>query len=117
MAMRSPSRTYVIGFFSLICMGLAGCPGSIDDPKIFMKPGGSQTTMSSCAMGVDKVESEILAKKCGTAGCHDSAGTSNNLNLATPGVAGRIVGHPAMSCPSQSLITAGDPTKSFLFAK
>ena len=58
----------------------------------------------------------MLAKSCGTSGCHDSTTQAEALDLVSPDVAARLVGVPA-SEGAGLLIDPGTPSDSVLYTK
>ena len=78
---------------------LTGCPGNLDRPERFFMDAGD------CS----DVEKLIFIPTCGGAGCHESPGAANNLDLVTPGAAGRIKA-AVSTCQ-------GKPMASFLLEK
>lgn len=71
-----------LGVVAVVAVGasLSGCPGQLDRPERFYMDAG----------GCSDVETTIFVPSCGGAGCHENPGAASNLDLVSPGVAGRI---------------------------
>lgn len=80
---------------------LAGCPGNLPDAARFT---------AACP---DDVEAQIFVPKCGSSGCHAAIAPAGKLDLASPGVAGRLIRVPASGGPGL-LIDPLDPDASVL---
>jgi hypothetical protein len=61
------------------------------------------------------MQREIFVKRCGSEGCHVAVEPSGDLDLVSPGLEARVVGHSS-SCEAP-LVKAGDPAGSFLMTK
>ncbi|MEZ4408227.1 MAG: putative metal-binding motif-containing protein [Polyangiales bacterium] len=71
---------------------------------------------SACPPGVD-VEAELLRPRCATVGCHSARSNTASLDLETVGVAARLSGRVASTCPDRVLVVPGDPSASFVVQK
>lgn len=88
---------------------LAGCPGSLKDPGRFSR--------SECPPDFDPVRA-IFATSCGTSACHEGDSPAAELDLVSPGVAGRLVDVPSTDdCAGALRIDSADPTASLLLDK
>ena len=103
--------------------GLAGCPGSLNDPAEFASgsPGSDSSTESgggtpACAADVPTM---ILSPTCGVVGCHNPASPAEGLDLESPGVASRLLDVPEAEMPSLGLllIDSMDPGSSVILTK
>jgi hypothetical protein len=94
----------------LVALGLAGCPGSLEDPERFALADGS-----ACL----DVPTTLLGAKCATgAGCHVAEAPGGDLDLVSPGLAARLVDVPASStCGGTLLVDSSDPEASLLYQK
>jgi hypothetical protein len=72
-------RVCRLALLSSALWSLSACPGRLEDPDRFRE----------CTLDVER---DILAPKCGTAGCHDATTHQNNIDFASPGVGMRILG-------------------------
>lgn len=90
----------------------SGCPGELEDPQRFIV-GSTSTT---CETGLD-VERDLFAARCGASGCHGATDPSADLDLASPGVASRLVGVASSGCGSALLIDPANPTGGVLLDK
>lgn len=70
-----------------------------------------------CPTTIADLQAQILTPSCATAGCHTTSNPAVGLDLQSPGVASRLVGVAAVSCPGHTLVVAGDPASSFLIDK
>lgn len=110
---------------ALLSLGLiaavSGCPGSLDNKADFLD-GGLTSSTSSGSTGSGSVDPcgdvpvDILATKCGGTGCHGVKAPQNDLDLESPGVASRVVDHPAKLC-SGILAKPSDPANSVIYTK
>jgi len=96
---------------ALAALLLGGCPGSLENPDRFeggTPPGGCDAEM-------------LLAQTCGTnAVCHDADAPQGGLDLASPGVASRVIDvMPGLCVMSNVYVSSADPTAagSFLLEK
>lgn len=98
----------------LFVLALAGaCAGGLDDPDRFRDGGVSLT----CPDGYD-VEAELLAPRCGVAGCHAAVSPQAGLDLLTAGARARMLGSPATSsCLGAPLVDSASPEQSVLYLK
>jgi hypothetical protein len=109
----------------------AGCPGTLDEaPSDYLSAIGGHDanatdaasseaatgaeTSSSDAPGCPDVESTLHAN-CGFAGCHASSMSAAGLDLASPGILGRLSGQKASG--GGVLVQPGDPDHSVLYQK
>ena len=96
--------------FVALAVPLAGCPGSLDDPSRFDGQfgdgggGGCPDTPT------------FLASTCTAVGCHNTTTLAGGLDLASPGVFGRLSGKKAMGGPGL-LIDPTNPSASVLYTK
>lgn len=104
---RGPRRSTI--FAALTGLGwlaaLAGCPGTLKDKERFLDGGPCPD-----------VPAAILAAKCGGSSCHGATKPQQGLDLESPGVAARVVGHPAQECTG-ILADPGAPEASVLYTK
>jgi hypothetical protein len=98
---------------SAALIGLAGCPGSLEDPERFRGGGGG-------ACSVD-TETEILSATCSASICHDSDMPTAGLDLSGTAVASRLLDRPALTggdCEGAGLIIdSASPENSLLLRK
>jgi hypothetical protein len=100
---------------ALSALLLAGCPGAIDDPAPFIAARMDAAAPVRCPDGVSVTA--LLAARCGTAGCHDATTQIINLDLASAGVASRMIGQRSASCGGRALMDPNDPERSALLVK
>jgi hypothetical protein len=62
------------------------------------------------------VPTTVFATSCGTSGCHDATTKTQSLDLVSPGLAGRLVGVPAVEGVGL-LIDPSTPANSVLYTK
>ena len=93
--------------FTLLCLWLSGCPGTIDDPDRFAP---------ECRTPID-VETEIFARACGSSDCHDDSNPPADLDLVTPGIAERMIDRPAAQCADRLRIDPANIDASLLLLK
>jgi hypothetical protein len=96
-----------LGFF-LGLLGLAGCPGTLNDPAAF-----EVEASSSC----DDVPDVVFTPRCALSGCHTASMSAGSLDLASPDVYARLVGQPATGGPGVLIDPGGDPANSVLYLK
>jgi hypothetical protein len=65
---------------------------------------------------IDGIAATVFAPSCATAACHAAEAPAVGLDLASPGVATRLVGAQAASC-DRLLVAPGNPEASFLLDK
>lgn len=104
---------------------VSACPGSIDDPSRF-----SDATVLDATVAPDStvapdalscpeyVERTLLPMTCATAYCHAATGPAAGLDLASPGVAQRVVGvRGSTSCRGVFLVDQARPEMSLMVTK
>ncbi len=85
---------------------LAGCAAELKNPERF-------SNVPSCG----DVE-ELLEERCGGAGCHASENAAASLDLASPGLFGRIVDEAGTdNCGGALIVDSGDIGNSLLLDK
>ena len=105
----------------LAAVALSGCPGTLDNPEDF-REGGSSGGGGSCPPGTN-VETDILGKAtgsgCATKICHDAQDPAGNLDLASPGLASRLLDQTSTStdCSGHVLVDSANPSQSLLLEK
>lgn len=87
-------------------VGLAGCPGSLENPEAF----GDASTVCDAP-------NTILGPRCATSNCHDAEDPISNLDL-TPdaGLVARLSGVAGVDCAGTLLDTAS-PESSLILTK
>ena len=104
-----------IALFFCGCGALAalnGCPGTLDDKARFLDGGGGGGVGGNCA----DVPGQIFAPTCGGTGCHGPMSPQQGLDLASPGVAARVVGVHGKTCTGV-LADPANPGGSLLYTK
>ena len=103
---------------------LWGCPGTLADPAEFVDAAGSQTeseagaeTGASTTCTAADVPVMIFQQTCGVSGCHSPPSPEQMLDLASPGVASRLINIPSLEDSSYDLVSATDPQNSFIILK
>ena len=130
-----PSRCAAL--LSVLAVGallLSGCPGTLEDKERFLVDAGHAGRSGSGAdagdiagkAGSDAVDPDrgpcgdvvtrIFVPSCGGTGCHGAMGPQQDLDLVSPGVAGRVVGVPGIGCTA-TLADPADPEASLLYRK
>lgn len=91
---------------SLGLLGLAGCPGSLENPEAF-----------DDASTVCDAPSTILGPRCATSNCHDAEDPISNLDL-TPdaGLVARLSGVAGVDCAG-TLVDTSSPESSLILTK
>jgi hypothetical protein len=84
-----------------------GCPANLEDPERFSL---------DAALSCPDVPQDVLAKDCGTPGCHSTVDKMLGLDLQAPDVASRLVGVHAMGGPGL-LIDPSNPAMSIVYEK
>jgi hypothetical protein len=88
-----------------------GNGGTGSDSDAGASNGGSAKT---CTMDVAK----LLVSKCGTSGCHGSAGSAAGLDLASPSPGSRLLDKSASAaCDDYLLIDSAAPEESLIYLK
>lgn len=96
---------------------LVGCPGTLADKERFLVDAGVSMEPDADIPGAcGDVVTRIFLPKCGGTGCHGALAPQQGLDLASPGVAARVVGIPATGCAA-TLANPADPASSFLYTK
>ena len=70
-----------------------------------------------CPTTIDDLQARIFAPSCGIAGCHSAVAPTYGLDLASPGLASRLVGVASRGCVGRTLVVPGDPAASYLIEK
>jgi hypothetical protein len=92
-----------------LSVGLVACIGGIDHPDQF----GDGTY---CPPDVDVPA--LFRERCGGSICHGSGSDpAGELDLESPGVAGRMIAVPSEECEGRLRIVPGAPDQSFLIDK
>ncbi|HEY5372943.1 MAG TPA: hypothetical protein VIK01_04620 [Polyangiaceae bacterium] len=120
--------------FGVALSFLTGCPGKLEDKERFLVDAGNldepDTAMPSEAgvgmpseagvgMGMGAcgdVPTRIFVPTCGGTGCHSVTAPQQGLDLASPGVAARVVGVAAKVC-SGTLADPANPAGSLIYTK
>jgi len=107
-----------------IIASLAGCAGSLNDPAEFESDSGSSAAEDAGGGGATPacaldVPTTIFQPTCGAAGCHSGAAPQEMLDLASPGVASRLVNVPEMEVPALGLllVNSAKPQSSVILTK
>jgi len=106
----------------VLLLASAACPGTLPYPQEFEAvDAGAPSTVDAAAPASEAGTAcpdipTMLAKSCGTSGCHDSTTQAEALDLVSPDVAARLVGVPA-SEGAGLLIDPGTPSDSVLYTK
>lgn len=110
-------RVSIIALIALCAGALVGCPGRLTDPERF--GGGTQRDGggSDEDAGADDSVEALLAESCDGSGCHGESSPALGLDLVSPGLAERLVGVPAVGCPTRMLVDEEDRGNSFLLEK
>lgn len=110
MRVQPPSRRF--GTTLLLVTVFAGCAGKIDDPDPF------HAARASGPASCPDVPA-LLARNCSAEICHDADEPSGDLDLATPGVEGRLAGVQASDvvCSDRVLVDEDKLSRSFLLEK
>jgi hypothetical protein len=103
---------------------LTGCPGKLEDEARFLVDAGSldagdtgAPSEAGAGMGAcGDVPTRIFLPTCGGTGCHGASAPQQGLDLASPGVATRVIGVSAMVC-SGKLADPANPSSSLLYTK
>lgn len=64
---------------------------------------------------LSSIQSNIFSMRCHA--CHNEQSRDGNLDLSSDGVHDRLVGVKATADPEWTLVTPGEPEKSFLYVK
>lgn len=106
-------------YATLLLLPLWACVAQPDDYPSGAPPGGARSsggtpgsTNSTCSTWAT-----VLAQRCAGSGCHGATNPAAGLDLASAGVAARLVGQTSAACPGQVLVVAGDPQASYLLDK
>jgi hypothetical protein len=97
-------------------LGLAACPGRIDDPSAFLGVAGDSSVVS-CTIGVSAVEAQIIRPRCATAGCHERSMPAGRLDLESANLGARLVNVRASGCMGQVLVSPTSPGQSYFIEK
>jgi hypothetical protein len=118
MTLALPHRTAAIAALLAPALAAAGCAGTITDPWSFAAQGdggGAGPTVDAAAPACPDVPTKLAASCAGT-GCHDATTRAQALDLASPGVASRLVGVPATE-GAGLLVDPSNPSKSVVYTK
>ena len=107
-------------------LGLAGCPGTLDDPAEFSTAftaddagAGAPPQSEAGAVDCGDVPTTVLRGTCGVVGCHNPASPAEGLDLASPGVVSRLLDVPGVEAPALGLflIDPVHPSQSIVLTK
>jgi hypothetical protein len=133
-------------FASAALLCLTGCPGSLDNPDLFVGAAagagqgaagagqgaagagqGAAGTGGAAALVAPACLTSLFALSCSGAGCHSGSTPAGGLDLFSPGVASRLVGvdatfagvvmGAAVTCTPAKLIDTQNPAASWLELK
>jgi hypothetical protein len=104
------------GWLALLGLGLVACPGTLED-RVAFEQAALEAGVDAGSSVCGDVPSTLFTPRCGLSSCHDSSGTAAGLDLASPGVFGRLVGKQARGGPGVIIDPEGDPQKSVLYLK
>ena len=104
----------------LSAIAWAGCAGTLSDPAAFTAEthdagGAADVDVDGAATSCPDIPT-LFAASCGSAGCHDAATKAEALDLASPGVAARLIGVPAVE-GTGLLIAPSAPSQSVVYTK
>jgi hypothetical protein len=104
-----------------IAASLVGCAGTIEDPALFTSnsadPTGAPPPTATTSSGCGDPTTSIFPASCAASACHGSSSPQAGLDLASPGLPGRLVGKMASGGPGFLIDPSGDPDKSILYSK
>lgn len=122
MPITTSTRAPVLAALVVSLFAWAGCAGTLTNPGAF-EPVPDAAPTPDAAVGDDAPAPPqcpdvptTFAQSCGTAGCHDVTTRAESLDLASPGVASRLVGVPAVEGVGL-LIDPSTPSKSVVYTK
>lgn len=115
----------------LCSSGLWGCAGTLADPEDFQSlagdggleagpqvgPGTASEAGAEGGTGCPDVPTTIFQQTCGASGCHGPPSPQEGLDLASPGVASRLINVPSAEMPALDLINSMAPEKSAVLTK
>ena len=115
-----PSATWLcaLGALSL----LTGCPGKLDDIERFLvdsaalDDAGNGSAVPDDTGACGDVIARIFVPSCGDTACHSATAPQQGLDLASPGVAMRVVNVSGRVCMS-TLADPKNPEASLLYTK
>jgi hypothetical protein len=111
--------------FAVALSFLTGCPGKLEDKEAFLVDAGSlpdagdATAPAEAGPGMGAcgdVPTRIFVPTCGGTGCHSATAPQQDLDLASPGVASRVVGVAAKVCTG-TLADPANPAGSLIYTK
>ena len=111
----------LLALVALLGAVLVACPGTLEDPGRFGARGSSATPAPSLDSGATTAATGcpdtdlVLAAQCANAGCHSAADRAGELDLASMGVAARVVGVPART--GGLLVNPDAPAESSLYRR
>ncbi len=91
---------------------LAACPGSLENPERF-RGADAGPPPPSCVPA--EVPQKILVPACATEGCHVEPARASGLDLASPGLAERLIDVAGSSCNGRPLIDRARPERSQMY--
>jgi hypothetical protein len=93
-----------------LLLGLSGCAGDLENPERFFDGGPG----AACNLAID-VEVDLLASAtCTGPGCHAAESPNAAPDLASPGLAARLIDVAVGGCEDRVLVDLGDPQSSYL---
>jgi hypothetical protein len=100
-------------FVPLALLGwlLSACPGNLEDPGRFTRVDGGAPP--SCIPA--EVPQRILVPACATEGCHVEPARAAGLDLASPGLAERLIDVAGSSCGGRPLVDRDRPERSQMY--
>jgi hypothetical protein len=112
----APNRLARLALLPLLLAGVA-CPGTLSDLAAFESAGSDAgvTADAGSAPACPDVPT-VFMQSCGVAGCHDATTKAEALDLASPGVAARLVGVLAVE-GNGLLIDPASPPASVVYTK
>lgn len=95
---------------AVLGVALAGCAGTLDDPDDWVDG------PAECELAID-VETDLLMQRCTGSVCHEGAAPAGGMDLASPGIAGRVLDVPSATCAGYRRVDPEDPGDSLIWHK
>lgn len=111
MIQRIPRARYIVSLTALLAAS-AACPADLEDPDRFLS---NDSKKGACASNIDVPK--LLAKRCGTADCHEKNDPASKLDLVSAGISKRLIGKASVDCKGKTLVDKKNPSNSYFFDK
>jgi hypothetical protein len=131
------TRVRLVAALAVLALIVPACAGTLSDREAFEvaleeggaseagafeagtpTPGaGASASPVEASSGCPDVPTSVFAAQCGLSGCHGANSPANGLDLVSPNVRARLLGHRASGGPGVLIDPGGNSNASVLYLK